>query len=101
LSTFNAYRAYIIFTEHVLNLDIEHIYKLKNARFLIKAKKIVGVRSIWVGLGRYSTSTDPIVSRMPLGCLPDSKLREEQMRIPGSPGKANMFNYFSYSPFGK
>ncbi len=35
--------------------------------------KIVRIRSVWVRLGRYFTRIDPIVSRMPLGCLPDSK----------------------------
>ena len=48
--------------------------KLKYARFGTKSRKLVRIRSIRVRLGRYFIEIDPIWSRMPPICLPDSKI---------------------------
>ena len=48
--------------------------RLKYASFGTKSRKLVRIRSRWVGLGRYFIEIDPIWSRMPPICLPDSKI---------------------------
>ena len=48
--------------------------RLKYDRLRTKSRKMVRVRSIWLGLGRYFIEIDPIWSRMPPIYLPDSKI---------------------------
>ena len=54
--------------------------RLKNARFETTSMKTVRIRSLWVHLGRYFTRIDPIVSRMPLGYLLDSKIPQKNKK---------------------